>query len=68
MGRLEKHTVCVDCLCVGISDPNCICTYQDNHKTIELEFEVCECCGKIISDGFPADTKFNQKQFDINQH
>jgi len=31
-------------------------------NSIELEFEVCECCGNLISDGNPADTTFNDEQ------
>jgi len=60
---LVKHKVCEGCLSVGITEADCICTYDKNYKTIELEFEVCECCGHLISDGNPADTEFNKQQF-----
>jgi hypothetical protein len=60
--KLEKFKVCDQCFCVGIQDTNCVCAY-DKYKTIELEFEVCECCGHLIDDGTPADTPFNTEQF-----
>jgi len=63
--RLEKYKVCKRCFSVGITDNNCVCTYG-NYKTIELEFEVCDCCGHLINDGSPADTEFNDKQ--LNKH
>lgn len=63
--RLEKHKVCADCFSVGITYNDCVCTYQRNYKTIELEFEVCDCCGHLLSDGQPAETQFNEQQ--INQ-
>ena len=62
--KLEKHEVCISCFSVGISYNDCQCTYQNNYPTIELEFEVCECCGNLISDGTPADTEFNKNQFE----
>jgi len=61
--KLEKHLVCASCLTVGITDPNCVCCYMNNYETIELEYEVCECCNRLISDGEPADTEFNTEQF-----
>lgn len=61
--KLEKHEVCVNCFSVGISYSDCRCTYQNNYPTIELEFEVCKCCGNLVQDGSPADTEFNKKQF-----
>jgi len=61
--RLEKHRVCEDCHCVGIQYSDCRCAY-DKYKTIELEFEVCDCCGNLINDGQPADTEFNKKQLE----
>ena len=60
--KLEKHRVCKDCLCVGIMHTDCKCSYG-KYEVIELEFEVCECCGNLISDGDPADTEFNKAQF-----
>ena len=60
--KLEKHTVCTSCYCVGISDPECICCYNDNYKRIELEFEVCICCGNLIEDGNLAESEFNERQ------
>lgn len=62
--RLEKHTVCTSCYAVGIEHADCVCTYQKDYPTVELEFEVCECCGQLISDGSPADTEFNDAQMD----
>jgi len=59
---LKKFTVCTDCFSVGISSADCVCYYDRNYKTIELEFEVCICCGHLISDGRPAETEFNNKQ------
>lgn len=60
---LQKFIVCTSCLSVGITDNNCICSYSHKYPTIELEFEVCECCGHLIEDGSPADTLFNNQQF-----
>ena len=59
--RLEKFEVCDQCCSVGIIHGDCVCSY-DKYKTIELEFEVCECCGHLIDDGNPADTQFNDEQ------
>lgn len=58
---LQKFKVCDQCFSVSIVDLNCICTFG-NYKTVELEFEVCDCCGKLIADGSPADTPFNDEQ------
>ena len=60
--RLVKHTVCRNCLSVGITDKDCICIYSNEYPTITLEFEECECCGHILNDGCPADTEFNKQQ------
>ncbi len=59
--RLEKFRVCDCCLAVIIINNDCICTYG-KYTTIELEFEVCCCCGNLINDGNPADTEFNTAQ------
>ena len=61
--RLEKFGVCPDCYGVGVIDTSCGCM-EGNYKTIELEFEVCECCGSVIDDGNPADTPFNDEQIE----
>jgi len=61
--HLEKRTVCASCCAVGIQNMDCVCGYQNGYSTIELEFEVCDCCGQLISDGNPADTVFNTEQF-----
>lgn len=47
---------------VGVTVIDCVCAYQNGYNTIELEFEVCECCGNLVSDGEPADTEFNKEQ------
>ena len=60
--RLVKHKVCVDCRAVGIIYNDCVCTYQKGYPTIELEFEVCNCCGNIVNDVQCAETPFNDKQ------
>lgn len=65
--RLEKHTVCAHCHSVGIIYNDCICTYQNGYPTVELEFEVCNCCGNLVSDGQCADTPFNEKQLKENE-
>lgn len=57
--HLEKHRVCTSCFSIGTTDPNCICCNTDNYDTIELEFEICNCCGNPIEDGTPADSIFN---------
>lgn len=62
--KLEKHVVCKHCQCVGIGYSECRCTYMNNYPTIELEFEVCNCCGNLVQDGCPADTEFNKQQFE----
>lgn len=59
--RLEKFKVCDQCYCVGKQHIDCVCAY-DKYNTIELEFEVCECCGHLINDGAPAHTPFNDEQ------
>ena len=59
--ELKKFEVCEDCHCIGIQHTDCKCSYT-NYKTIELEFEVCSCCGTVLEDGDPADTEFNKKQ------
>jgi hypothetical protein len=59
--ELVKHMVCANCLSIGISDPNCICTFKNSYDTIELEFEMCSCCFRPISDQ-PADSAFNISQ------
>ena len=58
--RLEKHEVCADCHSLGIIDTQCKCSYT-SYDTVELEFEVCRCCGNIVEDGMPADTPHNTK-------
>ncbi len=60
--KLIKEKVCVDCQSLGISDIDCVCTYQNNYPTILLEFEQCECCNNIKE--YPADTEFNKKQYE----
>lgn len=62
--RLEKFTVCKVCLSIDVSDADCICVYSSNYPTIELEFEVCACCGRPTSPGSPADSEFNNKQLE----
>jgi len=64
--QLEKHNVCTDCYSVGIIHPDCICSYS-KYNTIELEFEVCNCCGNLVDDGSPSDTDFNKKQLTNNE-
>jgi len=58
---LRKYEVCANCLSIGITDPNCICSYDFRYQTVELEFEVCLCCGNTADT--PADTEFNQAQY-----
>lgn len=61
--ELQKFKVCTSCYSVGITYNDCICTYENNYPVIELEFEVCGCCGNLVSDGEPADTEFNTSQY-----
>ena len=61
--RLEKFDVCKGCYSVGMTHADCICSYSE-YETIELEFEVCNCCDNLIADGNPADTEFNRKQLE----
>lgn len=60
---IKKFVVCAACHGIGVPEPECICTYQNGYPTIELEFEVCDCCGHPVSDGTAADTPFNDEQF-----
>ena len=57
--HLEKIKVCNRCHSDNIVDPNCRCCLG-KYKTIELEFDVCDCCGSISDQ--PADTEFNKIQ------
>lgn len=57
--RLEKFEVCDQCYSVGLLYNDCICSYG-KYEIIELEFEVCQCCGNLVDDGTPADTPFNR--------
>ena len=66
--KLIKFSVCADCFGIGIIDNGCQCVTENNFPTIELEFEVCNCCGNLIEDGTPADTEFNRKQFEKNKY
>ncbi len=59
--RLEKFTVCNECYCVGILFTDCQCSHG-KYETIELEYEVCDCCGNLIEDGNYAETEFNKNQ------
>lgn len=61
MSTYQKHTVCADCFAVGITQIDCRCTYMNNYPTVELEFEVCKCCGQLLDDGSPANTPFNDE-------
>lgn len=58
--KIEKFKVCKDCLSIGITDSNCVCTYQNGYKTVELEFEICGCCGEVSFE--PIDNFFNYQQ------
>ncbi len=59
--KLVKHKVCTSCFSIGITDNDCICTYQRNYPIIELEFEQCECCGNV-NDNYPPESEFNTLQ------
>ena len=65
MKRLEKFLVCKDCLTLEIIDVECRCVWDKKYPTIELEFEVCGCCDNISSS--PANSEFNEKQFDLEK-
>lgn len=60
---LVKIEVCTSCLSPIIVDPDCICVYQKDYPTIELEFEQCGCCGNTKSH--PAFTEFNLAQYKL---
>ena len=60
--QYKKIKVCIDCLTPDISDINCICVYQRNYPTIELEFEQCLCCHNTKSNY--ANTEFNISQIE----
>lgn len=60
--KLVKMRACVDCLTFAIRDPDCVCCYANVYKTVELEFEECECCGNISEEY--ADTEFNHSQLE----
>jgi hypothetical protein len=61
--KIKKFDVCSECFCVSAVHLDCVCV-DGNYKTIELEFEVCKCCGNLIEDGNPCDTEFNKKQIE----
>lgn len=44
---LEKHKVCESCNSIGISDNDCICTYQNGYPTEELNFARCKVCDVV---------------------
>lgn len=44
---LEKHVVCESCNAIGISDNDCICTYQNGYPTEELNFARCKVCDVV---------------------
>lgn len=52
--QIEKMLACMSCYEVNGCDCNC--------GSIELEFEVCSCCGNVLDERCPADTKFNSDQ------
>lgn len=52
--QIEKMLACISCY----KTDDCIC----NCESIKLEFEVCSCCGRVVSAGCPANTKFNTQQ------
>lgn len=62
--QLEKFDVCTECLCIDMIHSDCICAHS-SYKTIELEFEICKCCGKPNDNH--ADTEFNKKQLKISK-
>lgn len=64
--RLEKHKVCDECFTDEIRT-DCVC-FDGNYTVIELEFDVCECCGQTVNNGMPSKTEFNEKQFKIKQN
>lgn len=59
--QLVKIVVCASCLSPEITDSKCICIYSKSYKTIELEFEKCNCCSR--TDSQPAETQFNEEQY-----
>lgn len=60
---LKRFNVCTECKArVRAVDSNCICNFSSLFDTIELEFEVCECCGKEVTPEQYADTEFNKAQ------
>ena len=61
--KYKKIKVCAECQSVGITYYDCICNYTIDYPIIELEFEICKCCGRY-DDGQPADTEFNKKQWE----
>lgn len=60
---LVKIEVCASCNSPYIIIADCICTYQKDYETIELEFEKCECCDNVQS--MPAKTEFNKSKIDF---
>lgn len=61
--KLKKFEVCNRCYSIPGREMNCVCSYEhDRYEIITLEFEVCKCCGRILNDGVPADTPFNDEQ------
>ena len=58
---IVKLYVCTDCQSPGIRDVNCRCVWDNKYPTMELEFELCDCCNHMSDT--PADTEFNRIQF-----
>lgn len=48
--EVSKEIVCSSCLSFGISDPNCICCYQNRYPTTEREIDFCRVCGSPDND------------------
>jgi len=57
---IVRERVCASCHSLSIIDTNCICVWEHNYPTIELEFEMCDHCGHVSEE--PADTEFNREQ------
>jgi len=56
---LKKYEVCASCKSIEKVNSNCICNVVKIYPTIELEFEVCRCCGNPITPSKFAKTDNN---------
>lgn len=60
----DKYEVCADCHSAEIIYSECVCVTEKRYPTIELEFDICRCCGHTST--LPNDSEFNDQQYEDN--